>query len=488
MSDFDEELESDLARGVEGQEGNLTDAKWLDPAALMAPQWNHRDAKGQVAGLLLGYREGRFVGWRDDRHVMTVAGARGGKGVSLICPNLLSYDGSVIVIDPKGELARITSRARREKGQKVVILDPFGENGAYPSGAFNPLAELDPEGPHVTDDAGQIADALIVPSEKEPHWTDSARILVKALILWALTRPMEERNLITVWQLLATTHKDVRLIAERGNAGTRTALFALLKKTTGVFGDTISGTGDRFLETSEKELASIFSTALSQLEFLDSKAMANVLTGNDLKLSELKTGRATLYLCLPSMRMGTHARWLRVIINMALVAIEREKCKVDIPILMLLDEFPILGHMKSIEKAAGLMAGFGVKLWTVVQDLSQLEQHYNKSWQTFIGNAGLVTIFANTDKRTLEYFSEKLGQTTVRVRQPSGATVAQRMGGASGMREELRVQRLAAANELELLLARDRGRVLVMGAGYDPVILKRIVYYQDKPFAGRFDA
>ena len=154
---------------------------------------------------------------------------------------------------------------------------------------------------------------------------------------------------------------------------------------------------------------------------------------------------------------------------------------------MLLDEFPVLGHMKAIETAAGLMAGFGVRLWVVIQDIGQMKKHYDKSWETFIGNAGVLTLWANTDYETLEYFSKKLGQTGVRLVQPSGASAGQQLSGASSTREELRVQRLQHPDELELLLARKHGRILVKAAGQYPVILKRMTYYADAPFQGQWD-
>ena len=216
MSDFEQELQKELPRGVVGQPGALVDAMWLEPAKLTGPQWQYRTASDQIGGLVLGYRDGRGIGTLDNRHVLTVAGSRGGKGVSLIVPNLLLYDGSVLAIDPKGELARITARARREKGQKVVVLDPFGESGITPKGRFNPLDELDAEHPNVKDDAALIADALIIGNDRDPHWTDSARILIKALILFTLTLPESDRHLITVWRLLAGTHPAVVDVARRG--------------------------------------------------------------------------------------------------------------------------------------------------------------------------------------------------------------------------------------------------------------------------------
>jgi len=485
MSDFEADLKAALRRGVSGMQGNLVDAAWLDPEKLNQPMWGYRMPSGQVGGILLGFRNGRGIGSKDNRHILTVAGSRGGKGVSLIVPNLLLYDGSVLAIDPKGELARITVRARRQKGQKVVVLDPFNESGV-PSGRFNPLDEIDPGSQHVKDDAGQVADALIVPNDRDPHWTDSARILTKALILYTLTLAKEDRHLLTVWQLLNGTHPLVTDIARRKECGSRPALFLLLRSCE-AFGGTVASAGINFGQMADKELQSVFSTTLTQLEFLDSDAMANVLSGSDLRLSDLKTRKSTLYLCLPATRMGTHARWLRVIINLALIAFERTKAKTDMPALMVLDEFAVLGHMKSVEVAAGLMAGFGVKLWVVLQDMTQIKRLYKESWETFVGNAGVTTFWSNSDKTTLDYVSDKLGQTSVLLERKSDTTMSQRLSGATGSRDELRVQKLAAAHELEEMLERETRRILVRAAGQSPVILQRIVYYEDKPFAGLFD-
>jgi type IV secretion system protein VirD4 len=486
MTDFEATLQTALRRGVPGQQGNVVDASWLDPQKLTDPEWSYRLQSGQVGGVVLGYRNGRGIGSTDNRHILTVAGSRGGKGVSLIVPNLLLYDGSVLAIDPKGELARITARARRQKGQKVVVLDPFGESG-LPSGSFNPLDELDPAGKNVKDDAAQIADALIVANERDPHWTDSARILIKALILYTLTLPQEDRHLITVWRLLAATHPIVTDVARRAECSTRAALFTVLRRCTGVFDDAVAGAGANFAQMADREVASVFSTALTQLEFLDSKRMEDVLQSSNIRLSELKSEKSTVYLCLPATRMGTHARWLRVIINLALIAFERTKVKTEIPALMVLDEFAVLGHMKSIEVAAGLMAGFGVKLWVVLQDMTQIKRLYKESWETFVGNAGVTTFWSNADKTTLDYVSEKLGQTAVLLERKNDTTMQQRLGGATGARDELRVQKLAAPHELEEMLERGTRRLLVKAAGQSPVILQRIHYYEDKPFAGLFD-
>ena len=484
---WQEGIEKHLRRGVSGQSGATVEAAWLDPAELQRDEWRYRDKDGRFAGIFLGYWDGRGIGTTDNRHVLTVAGSRGGKAVSLIVPNLLLYEGSVLAVDPKGELAAITARARREMGQKVVVLDPFGESG-IPSGSFNPLDQLDPAGDLVIDDAGQIADALIMPNDKDPHWTDSARILVKGLILYVLTlEKTAERNLCTVQRLVACNHPLIDHVVTHKKVSGPVALARLMQGQGDAFDGIVAAAGRSLADMAEKERDSVLSTARTQLEFLESPKLRAILQTSDLRLDELKTGATTLYLSLPATRMGTHARWLRVIINLALIAFERVKTSPAIPALMVLDEFAVLGPMKSVETAAGLMAGFGVKLWIVLQDISQGEKHYGKGWETFTGNTGVATYWSNSDKRTLEYLSERLGQTSVLVTQQNETTMQQRLSGSTGRREELRVQRLAAAHELEQMLGRDKMSMLVMMAGVAPVVLARARYYEDAPFRGLFD-
>ena len=188
--DFEAGLKQDLPRGLEkptravGRDRGLS-ARWLAAEELTPDGW---PAKG---GLLLGTRSGRVIGWKDDRHLLTIAGSRAGKGVSLIIPNLIAYEGSAVIIDPKGENAARTA-GRRGNGTKaggpglkqdVYVLDPFGESG-LPSASFNPLKALDARSEEVVEDIGLFADALIThPEQGERHWTESAQALIRALIL-----------------------------------------------------------------------------------------------------------------------------------------------------------------------------------------------------------------------------------------------------------------------------------------------------------------
>ena len=149
-----------------------------------------------------------------------------------------------------------------------------------------------------------------------------------------------------------------------------------------------------------------------------------------------------------------YARWLRLVISMAMTSFERYGEKPKIPVLMLLEEFNVLGHMPVIETAAGQIAGSGVKLWTVLQDLGQIQRHYQKSWETFIGNAGLLTFFGNSDWRTLNYSSTKAWRHML-VERGSRSNVAL-YGGANAMQEDIRETPLLHTHDREAVRARGR--------------------------------
>lgn len=476
---FEQKLFEDLPRGFEGKEDESSEARWAAAGELDA-SWTY-----SRAGVFLGYLARRGIGRVDDRHILTVAGSRSGKGVSLVIPNLLLYEGSILALDPKGELARITKAERERKGQRCVILDPFNANRRYPSSSYNPLAEIDPASPEAVDDAALIADSLVVEEHGgDNHWTESAKLLLRGLILHALCMPPEERNLVTVRRLLMLAHPTLESVKEADQRDL--ALFYDMTMQAGAFNGVLAATGQAFLNMRASERQSVLSTARTQTGFLDSKPLQDILQGLDFRVADLKHGKTTLYLCLPASRMATHAKWFRVIINLAMTIFEREATVPTLPVLMVLDEFPILGHMQRIETAAGQIASFGVKLWTILQDLTQIQRLYKESWETFVGNAGVLTFFGNADMTTLKYISEKLGSRAYKLATPTRAGLSAQLGGAPALSENLRVDPLLAPHEVERLLARETERLLVLTPGSHPVILQRATYHSDPAFAGMF--
>lgn len=244
----------------------------------------------------------------------------------------------------------------------------------------------------------------------------------------------------------------------------------------------VSGVGHSMLAKGENEGASIISTAVEQTGFLDSQGLLNCSDRSDFQLGELGSRPTTIYVVLPPERMATHFRWLRMLADLAIIALARGKSAPQLPVLFILEEFPQLGHMRTLEAAAGLVAGYGVKLWTVLQDLSQLKGQYKDTWETFIGNAGIVQAFGNSDATTLDYLSKRLGDHSYLDVQSVHASSSSMAMGDTGRRENLRTVPLMAPFEIALHFSRDTNKQLILMPEHRPLALDR-VHYSDARFA-----
>ncbi|PHP64970.1 TRAG family protein [Zhengella mangrovi] len=508
----------DIPRGVSerrGREQRLEDQAMPSAGFMpLAPLRNPRSLSFEPGKILLGASEaeievrrlpsdeidahalgGNLIGAGDDRHCVTTAGTRGGKGRSVIVPTLLSYAGSVVVFDPKGELASITARYRAETlGQDVHVLDPFGVTtgpAARMRSRYNFLAPLSPDNPSLIEDTGLLSDGCVVPAEggKDPHWDESARNIIEGLIQHVVTFDgyRERRSLATVRDLLAFRDE---VIATGGSAKPVNRLRAEMEANDALDG-IVADAAEDFFSKPDDERGSVLSTARRHLKFLSYPAIRENVSGHDLDLADIKRKPTTVYLCLPAMRMGTCNRWVRLFINQTLAAFERERRRPPIPVLMILDEFAVLGHMKTVEDAAGQVAGFGVRLWPIIQDLGQLKTLYRDRWQSFMANAGVLQFFANNDVTTLEWISKRLGTTSLIVANQSEVGDQDRTStGRMGQNWSLQTRELMTLEEVGRFFARDdpEQRQLVLIAGKDPIICQRIKYDSHAYFRGRFDA
>ena len=447
------------------------DAAWRAEETIIA---NMQYKEGDI---LVGECAGRWIGHGDDRHLVMLAGSRSGKTATVLKPNLLRYRGPCIVIDPKGELARATALYRKQFGP-VHILDPFeevvGRDGFEQSG-YNPFAELK-HSKFISADSAQIAEALIVspPDSKDPHWTDTAKILVQALVLYlAATKPRRA----TLSALRALIVSDVTTLFD---------VFVQMSvdddprlKALGLTFKPYAETNDNgVVKTWNKEMKSILSVAKQQTAFLDE--LGPVSDRSSFGLGDIVEQNMTIYLVLPALRLSSHAKWLRLLIMQSLFEMERIGADRSVGpgehLLFVLEEFASLGHVEAIENAAGYMAGFGVKLWVVLQDLPQLQRHYQATWETFLGNAGIIQAFGNVDITTTEYLSKRLGNTRyLHVRQdPAHSGTIQH--GDFGIREDLQETSLLAPDEIPLYFSRERNRQMVLIPGASPMYMNRLPF------------
>lgn len=507
MTDFIDDFTSDIPRGVSSRylrQQRAPQASWQSPETILKRKQLAYDPDNPGRMILVGALDGKLIGIDDNRHMLTAGGSRSGKSV-FVTNNFLFYPGSILAIDPKAELANITAARRAELGQKVCILDPFGQANADLDqylATYNPLNVLTLDNPTIIEDAGLIADALVISSGKDLHWDESALSFIEGLMLHVVTASQYEgqRDLIMVRELIknALMERDI---------GDDASLFVVEEEmlenaarlssqdATRDIGAALLGSARDFFDRSDRERDSVLSTVRRHTKLLDYPAMRRTLKdsrgANRLDLADLKRLKKGLsvYLCLPASRIGQCNRWFRIFINQLLVAMEKEKRVPDAPVLVCLDEFPALGYMRQLEDAAGLIASFHVKLWVLLQDWGQGKTLYKERWESFTANAGILQFFGNNDLATTEYIAKRLGKTRIEVTRQGEVAAKQSEDGLSGKNEAYELHDLCTPEEITRLFARsDRlKRQLVIWTGYNPMILQRVEYFDETgPFADVF--
>jgi type IV secretion system protein VirD4 len=403
-------------------------------------------------------------------HMLTVAGTRGGKGTSLIIPNLLgagNYKGSWVVIDPKGENAAITARYQREMGRKVVLLNPWAllpDITMKPAphvklkrnDAYNPLDILtDTHNANLVDDVQMIAE-MIVPidkQERDKFFTDNARSIVAGLILHLVTsREPKEWLLQTIWEWVRYPEEqwkelmqDMRLNDDE------------------TYGRTVEQAGKEIMKlmaSGDRTWGTIIAVILQSTDFIKSPALQKaMLSGFDPKT--LADGNTTVYVIIPADKLQSHSRWLRLVVTTMMRAVVRAPKD---QVCFLLDEFSALGYLPEIETALSTYAGFNITVWPILQSLVQLKAHYSGTWETFIGNSTIRQFFSVNDNFTAEYFCKAIGTTSNVINKYQGGIIVD---------TEANQRQLITPDELR----RESGKSIFALMGEKP-----ITYYPKRPY------
>lgn len=433
-------------------------------------------------GLLIGRNPhtGRLLHYDGPAHLITLAPTRAGKGVGTVIPNLLAAERSVLVIDPKGENARIAGEARRRFGT-VHVLDPFEVSG-HPSAAYNPLDRLTPDSLDLGEDAASLTEALVMdpPGQvTEAHWNEEAKAILGGLIMFCVCHEdRDRRSLATVREYLTLPPEKLRALLE-------------LMQDSGEAGGLIARAANRFLGKADREAASVLSNAQRHTHFLDSPRIAKCLARSDFAFSDLRHRITSVFLVLPPNRMDAYSRWLRLLVSQALQDIARDaealtattgaqnaSQRLNTPALFLLDEFAALGRLVAVERAMGLMAGYGLQLWPILQDMSQLKDLYGDRAGTFIANAGVQQVFGVNDFETAKWLSQMIGQETAGFQ-----TDSFKPGDGPSFSNNLTGRDLLTPDEIMQLPPECQ---LLRVQGQATAIAQKLRYYADPEFAGLF--
>jgi type IV secretion system protein VirD4 len=442
---------------------------------------------GLVAGvgLRLGYIRNDANGleplsYPGDRHMLTLAPSRSGKGTSVIIPNLLSYEGSMVVIDPKGENAMITARHRKEMGQEIIVVDPWSITGLDVA-CLNPIDWLKPGDVDIADKAMILASAIIQKSTggsgDAQFFNDEATSYLYGELIDVATAPQEDgrRHLGRVRDRLLMDGDDLQA-----------HYMAMLDSTNAV----VRSFAARQLQKDPKLLSNVLASVQAQTHFLDSPRLRESLSRSDFSFGDLKRTPMTVYLACPANKMKSHGKWLAVLIELAIsINAENIEDQPDLPVQFILDEMPTLGRLDSVETAFGLMAGFGMQIHAVAQDASQLKRLYGDGWESFVSNAGVIQYMGSADHFTSDYISKLCGVTTVwdwstAVARAVGVSSSSNGGSSNSSTTDTdtasgKQRQLAYPDELRRM--HDTKQILLIER-HNPIIAEKVHWFEDPVF------
>jgi type IV secretion system protein VirD4 len=425
-------------------------------------------------GVVLGKLERDYLRHDGPEHVLCFAPTRSGKGVGLVVPSLLTWPGSAIVHDIKGENWQLTAGFRAKHG-RVLLFDPTNPKSA----AYNPLLEVR-RGDWEVRDVQNVADVLVDPEgslDKRNHWEKTSHSLLVGAILHVLYAEAD-KTLAGVAGFLSdpkrpieTTLKAMMTTPHLGEAGPHPV---------------VASTARELLNKSDNERSGVLSTAMSFLGLYRDPVVAQVTRRCDWRIADLSADPrpATLYLVVPPSDISRTKPLIRLVLNQIgrrltedLHAKERKH-----RVLMMLDEFPALGRLDFFESALAFMAGYGIKSFLIAQSLNQIEKAYGAN-NSILDNCHVRVSFATNDERTAKRVSDALGTATEMkaMKNYAGHRLSPWLGHLMVSRSET-ARPLLTPGEVMQLPPTDE---IVMVAGTAPIRAKKARYYEDARFKER---
>ena len=419
-------------------------------------------------GVLLGRWRGAYLRHHGPEHVLCFAPTRSGKGVGLVVPTLLTWSGSAIVHDIKGENWGLTAGWRARFG-RVLLFDPTNTQ----STAYNPLLEVR-RGEWEVRDVQNIADVLVDPEgalEKRNHWEKTSHSLLVGTILHVLYAEAD-KTLAGVANFLSDPKRPIE-----------TTLRAMMTTphlgTKGVH-PVVASAARELLNKSENERSGVLSTAMSFLGLYRDPVVATVTRRCDWRIRDLVEAEhpVTLYLVVPPSDISRTKPLVRLILNQIgrRLTEELDSKRRRHRLLLMLDEFPALGRLDFFESALAFMAGYGLKSFLIAQSLNQIEKAYGQN-NSILDDCHVRVSFATNDERTAKRVSDALGMATElrAMKNYAGSRLSPWLGHLMISRQET-ARPLLTPGEVMQLPPDDE---LVLMSGCAPIRAKKARYFED---------
>jgi type IV secretion system protein VirD4 len=434
----------------------------------------------QPSGCMLGRLKHHYLRHDGPEHVIAFAPTRSGKGVGLVVPTLLSWTGSVVVHDIKGENWQL-SAGWRQLFSHCLLFNPTDLRSAR----YNPLLEVR-KGPDEVRDVQNIADILVDPEgalERRNHWEKTSHSLLVGTILHVLYAE-EEKTLAKVASLLSDPQRSFAYTLRRMMATNHLGTSEHPK-----VHPVVASAAREVLNKSENERSGVLSTAMSFLGLYRDPTVAAATAACDWRIADLvdATRPVSLYLVIPPSDISRTKPLVRLVLNQIGRRLT-ERLEGDPgkqrkhQLLMMLDEFPALGRLDFFETALAFMAGYGIRAYLIAQSLNQISKAYGEN-NSILDNCHVRIAFSSNDERTAKRISDALGTATeIRAqRNYAGHRLAPWLAHVMVSRQES-ARPLLTPGEVMQLPATDE---LVLVSGLPPIRARKLRYFEDGNFRKR---
>lgn len=433
------------------------------------------DPKGGLdKTILVGKKNGRYLTYGGYQFVILAAPTRSGKGVGIVVPNCLNYSDSLVVLDIKGENFDITSGFRAKHGQKVYLFAPFDEAGV--THRYNPLEYISDDPAQRLGDIDAIGTALYSGgNQNDKFWSENAKDLFRGLCLFVLERK----------DLPKTFGEILRQASGKGKP-LKEYIFEELKKaqdTGHPFSNACIDCLNRVLSNSENTLAGIVATFGTPLLIFQNPRVDLATSANDFDLREVRRERMSIYFKMPPNKLKEGSVLVNLffdqLLNLNTRVLPSQDKTLKQQCLVLLDEMTSIGKVAMIAQAVSYMAGYNMRLLTIIQNKSQLEDVYGKAGAlTLLSNHALMVMYAPspTVQSDAQEYSEMLGYETVKSRSRTSS-----MQSSSASTSDQR-RALMLPQEIREL---GQTREIVSLENCKPILCDKIRYYEDPDFTCR---
>jgi type IV secretion system protein VirD4 len=347
-----------------------------------------------------------------ENHTLIIAQTGSGKGTRVIVPTLLRYtSGSMFILDPKGENAAITARARSAFNH-VRIINPWGIHAAlfhklgFQADTYNPLDILDKDDPNATSIAQALAGAICpVEGGKDDFWKGSAGDLLAAVFLFLAYQPGEKKTLARAREITSMNRKRFTEI-----------LAQMISKD--FFDGAIRELADQFIDMADDTYSGITTNLNRSMAFMTDPQIKRATASSMFSMKDLtgagKDRPTSLYIVAPPGKLKTQRTWLRLLITAGINTFANKPEGEGYRCMFLMDEFANLGFLDEMPTEISYARGHGIDFTLIVQGLKQLKKTYGDADATILDNCAYKWYCNIGDLDTAKHLSETLGKKTVR--------------------------------------------------------------------------